>query len=212
MATNEVRIIGGKFRGRKLRFPDAPGLRPTLGRSRETLFNWLVGDIVDARCLDLFAGSGALGFEALSRGARRVTFVEQSRAVAEALRQNAAQLCIPLGFASSNVVCLSAERFLRNGSRHRRDPGRADEGQDSAVDDSYDLVFLDPPFDSGILETTLDLLRTRQLLGPNALVYVEADRRQRVEHPGFERLRSTHAGDTQSLLLRIDPGEDANGA
>ncbi|MEN9806994.1 MAG: hypothetical protein RL756_1514, partial [Pseudomonadota bacterium] len=83
MATNEVRIIGGKFRGRKLRFPDAPGLRPTLGRSRETLFNWLVGDIVDARCLDLFAGSGALGFEALSRGARRVTFVEQSRAVAE---------------------------------------------------------------------------------------------------------------------------------
>lgn len=212
MKANRVRIVGGAWRSRLVAFPPRKDLRPTPDRVRETLFNWLGQDLAGKSCLDLFAGSGALGFEALSRGARRVTFVEQSRAVAEALRQNAAQLCIPLGIASSNVVCLSAERFLRNGSRHRRDPGRADEGQDSAVDDSYDLVFLDPPFDSGILETTLDLLRTRQLLGPNALVYVEADRRQTVEHPGFERLRSTHAGDTQSLLLRIDPGEDADGA
>ena len=212
MATNEVRIIGGKFRGRKLRFPDAPGLRPTLGRSRETLFNWLVGDIVDARCLDLFAGSGALGFEALSRGARRVTFVEQSRAVADALRQNAAQLCIPLGTDVSSVHCLSAERFLRSGSRHRRDPQRADEGQDSGADDVYDLVFLDPPFDSGLLGAALVLLRTRQRLAPDALVYVEADRRQAVEHPGYEQLRSTRAGDTQSLLLRLAQGESAAGA
>ena len=88
MANNEVRIIGGQWRGRKLRFPDRPDLRPTLGRVRETLFNWLAPDIHGAHCLDLYAGSGALGFEALSRGAAEVTFVERDRKAASALQAN----------------------------------------------------------------------------------------------------------------------------
>ena len=88
MARNEVRIIGGKWKGRKLSFAASKTLRPTLGRVRETLFNWLMADVEDARCLDLFAGSGALGFEALSRGAREVTFVDNNHHAATALRNN----------------------------------------------------------------------------------------------------------------------------
>ena len=89
MANNEVRIIGGQWKGRKLRFPARPELRPTLGRVRETLFNWLAPVVSDSSCLDLFAGSGALGFEALSRGAAEVTFVERDRKAASALQDNA---------------------------------------------------------------------------------------------------------------------------
>ena len=92
MASNEVRIIGGLWRGRKLRFAATRGLRPTLGRVRETLFNWLAGEIRGARCLDLYAGSGALGLEALSRGAAEVTFVERNRKAAASLSANLAAL------------------------------------------------------------------------------------------------------------------------
>src|SRR3989338_4511193 len=89
---NQLRIIGGKWRGRKLIFPDVPTLKPTPDRVRETVFNWLMHDIQDAYCLDLFAGSGALGFEALSRGATRVVMVDESPLAIAAIKENAAQL------------------------------------------------------------------------------------------------------------------------
>ena len=96
MSNNEVRIIGGQWRGRKLTFPNRQDLRPTLGRVRETLFNWLAPHVQGSRCLDLYAGSGALGFEALSRGAAEVTFVERDRKAAAALKGNAEVLEGPM--------------------------------------------------------------------------------------------------------------------
>ncbi|MGA0838287.1 MAG: 16S rRNA (guanine(966)-N(2))-methyltransferase RsmD [Pseudomonadales bacterium] len=201
MATNEVRIIGGNWRGRKLRFPDAPGLRPTLGRSRETLFNWLVSDIADSDCLDLFAGSGALGFEALSRGAKQVTFVEQNRAVAAALRRNAAELGISLDQRFARVLCMTAEQFLR---------GRGRGSAPQSAKAPFDIVFLDPPFGFEGFDSLLETLRNIGLLTPHSLIYVETPRRQTLKHLGFERLRETHAGDTHSLLLTLDRAPDAD--
>src|SRR5271154_6212989 len=107
---NSVRIIGGGWRGRRVSFPDSPGLRPTPDRVRETLFNWLQHSVVDTRCLDLFAGSGALGLEALSRGARQVVFVEQAQLVARALRVELERLG---GLSRAEVLEMGATRFLR---------------------------------------------------------------------------------------------------
>ena len=179
MAKNEVRIISGKWKGRKLRFADRPNLRPTLGRARETLFNWLAADISSARCLDLFAGSGALGFEAASRGAEHVTFVEPDRAAAKALKANIALL----DASSLSVATTDAKRFLRE------------------ADDRWDIVFLDPPFDTPLLDEALALLPAH--LAPQALVYWES--RVPLEPPeGFERAKNNRAGDAHFGLLRWD--------
>ena len=146
MANNELRIIGGQWRGRKLRFPDRPSLRPTLGRVRETLFTWLAPNISGTRCLDLFAGSGALGFEALSRGAAEVTFVERDRKAAAAIRSN-----VELLQARATVVCQPAKQYLAR-TRAR-----------------FDIVFLDPPFDTGgsRLDTGSGVLGHDAALGEN---------------------------------------------
>ncbi|MEP6547214.1 MAG: 16S rRNA (guanine(966)-N(2))-methyltransferase RsmD, partial [Gammaproteobacteria bacterium] len=106
---NSVRIIGGSWRGRRINFPDIPGLRPTPDRVRETLFNWLQHDIAGARCLDLFAGSGALGLEALSRGAKELVFVEQAVAAARGLKEQLTRLG---GASKAQVVEMGAARFL----------------------------------------------------------------------------------------------------
>jgi len=159
MAANEVRIISGKWKGRKLSFPSAPALRPSLGRVRETLFNWLRAEVAGRRCLDLYAGSGALGFEALSRGAAEVTFVDRDPKVIKALQANAARLnaggCI--------IVRSSARKFLARAVQ------------------PWDIVFLDPPFAEGDLEPTLDALRQRNLVSQDGLVYFEASRRLQPE-------------------------------
>ena len=126
---NSVRIIGGSWRGRRVHFPDSPGLRPTPDRVRETLFNWLQHSIAGTRCLDLFAGSGALGLEALSRGAREVVFVEQAFAPAQMLAEELKRLeAGDLGGSRGRVVQMSAERFL------------------AAPGEPFDVIFLDPPF------------------------------------------------------------------
>jgi 16S rRNA (guanine966-N2)-methyltransferase len=180
MASNEVRIIGGKWRGRKLVFPDLPDLRPTLGRVRETLFNWLRNDVAGSRCLDLFAGSGALGFEALSRGAASVTFVDASRQAIRALAANAQRLD---ALESVRLRCARAEREIA------RDPG------------PYDLVFIDPPFRDGSAEAALTRLRDAGVLAEDALIYVEIPRREPFPDPGWTRLKHATAGDTQFGLL-----------
>lgn len=153
-SSNQVRIIGGQWRSRRIVFPDHEGLRPSADRVRETLFNWLGQDLGGCRCLDLFAGSGALGFEALSRGAAEVVMVERSRKVCDALRRNAALL------AAKNLQlhCADALEFALA----------------SAADASarFDVVFLDPPFRSDLLEPALD--RIVPLLQPGARVYVES--------------------------------------
>ncbi|MGE0625151.1 MAG: 16S rRNA (guanine(966)-N(2))-methyltransferase RsmD [Pseudomonadales bacterium] len=176
MANNEVRIIGGQWKGRKLKFPDRVGLRPTLGRVRETLFNWLAPRIEGARCLDLFAGSGALGFEALSRGAATVTFVERDRKAASALRANATLLG-----AEARVQQLPAARFVST---------------DTAC---YDVIFFDPPFDDARALSLLPELLARHL-GEDGVIYVEISRHDPLPAVG-RTLKHGTAGDCQYALL-----------
>lgn len=152
---NELRIIGGEWRGRRIRFAARPGIRPTPDRVRETLFNWLAPVVEGSRCLDLFAGSGALGLEALSRGAAAVTFVESDRMSAERLRETIATL----GAERARVVEADARRWL-DGPPER-----------------FDIVFLDPPFESGLLAGTLGKLDSGDWLSPSARVYLEAPAR-----------------------------------
>jgi 16S rRNA (guanine966-N2)-methyltransferase len=151
-----LRIIGGMWRGRKLRFPaDAP-IRPTPDRVRETLFNWLSAKVQGAHCLDLFAGSGALGLEALSRGAADVTFVERDPAAARELRAHLAAWQAPNG----QVEQRDARLYLGQGHG------------------TFDIVFLDPPFDSALLGEALDLLQKHTRLAPGALIYLECSSQQ----------------------------------
>jgi 16S rRNA (guanine966-N2)-methyltransferase len=181
MTVNEVRIISGLWRGRKLRFPDDPALRPTLGRVRETLFNWLAARIAGSRCLDLFAGSGALGFEALSRGAARVTFVDSGRRTVRCLHENAARLGAEP--ARVEIGCMTAERFLRQ-SRS-----------------TWDIVFLDPPFHGDALERALTALARGARLAPEGVVYFEMPRRGKILPGDWEILKEATAGDTRFGLL-----------
>jgi len=151
---NRVRIIGGAWRSRVLRFPAVTDIRPTPDRVRETLFNWLGQDLTGRRCLDLFAGSGALGFEALSRGAAEVVMVERSRTVLGALRENGARL----GAGAPRL------RFVLGDALHFLDsPGEA----------SFDVVFVDPPYGSGLAGEVLTRLPV--WLARDAAVYVESD-------------------------------------
>ncbi|HBI11385.1 MAG TPA: 16S rRNA (guanine(966)-N(2))-methyltransferase RsmD [Franconibacter pulveris] len=151
--SGQIRIIGGQWRGRKLPVPDSPGLRPTTDRVRETLFNWLAPYLVDARCLDCFAGSGALGLEALSRYAAKATLLEMERGVAQQLQKNLSTLKA----SNAQVVNTNTLNYLNQ-------PG-----------EPYDIVFVDPPFRKGLLEETLKLLETRGWLANGAMVYVESE-------------------------------------
>jgi 16S rRNA (guanine966-N2)-methyltransferase len=152
---NNLRIIGGKWRGRKLRFSAIQALRPTLNRARETLFNWLAPIIVDKICLDLFAGSGALGFEALSRGAKQVTMVDKSIIAINNLRKNAEML----GADNVEFFGMSFSPKLKNIFNHK-----------------FDLVFLDPPFYQGLASKACNWLESQKCLADSALIYLEAEK------------------------------------
>lgn len=152
-ASGQIRIIGGQWRGRKIPVPDIPGLRPTTDRVRETLFNWLAPFIVDARCLDCFAGSGALGIEALSRYAAGATLIEMDKNVARQLQQNLATLQASQGkILNANTLNVLAQ------------PGTP-----------HQIVFVDPPFRKGLLDDTVRLLETNGWLADTALIYVESE-------------------------------------
>ncbi|TCP15289.1 16S rRNA (guanine(966)-N(2))-methyltransferase RsmD [Crenobacter luteus] len=173
---NQVRIIAGRYRRRLLSFPDQPGLRPTPDRVRETLFNWLGQSLYGWSCLDLFAGSGALGFEAASREARRVVLVEKSRPVVAALRANQRLL----GASEIEVVEADAQTYIRH-CRER-----------------FDLILLDPPFDSELLAEVLP--RVRALLADGGQLYCEARRLPPLE--GWDVVREARAGQVHCVLLR----------
>lgn len=160
MVAGKVRIIAGRFRGSKLDVADAPGLRPTADRVRETLFNWLQPRLPVARCLDLFAGSGALGFEAASRGAARVLMFERDTRLAQALRATAARL-------QADAVEVRAGDALAL----LHEPGEL----------PFDIAFVDPPFDAGLHTAVLAALPP--WLAPRALVYVESPLQARLEIP-----------------------------
>ncbi|MDF0604349.1 16S rRNA (guanine(966)-N(2))-methyltransferase RsmD [Neisseriaceae bacterium TC5R-5] len=177
---NKVRIIGGDYRRRLLAFPDAENLRPTPDRVRETLFNWLGQDLYGKCCLDLFAGSGILGFEAASRQARRVVMVEKSRQVAAALQSNV-QL---LQAAAIEVVTRDAMLYLKN------------------CTERFDVVFIDPPYNSELLNQALPYLN--DLLAEGGMAYIET--RKWPELPAdWQVWRKGKAGLVQyGLLQRSD--------
>ena len=156
--SGQLRIIGGRFRGRKLPVPAQPGLRPTSDRVRETLFNWLQPVIAGSRCLDLFAGSGALGFEAVSRGAEVVVMIERSQAVIQTLQTGACTLGAP----GVRVQRADALRWL------------------SGPAELFDIVFLDPPFDQDLLGSTCALLSANGWLAARGLIYLEAPASQQL--------------------------------
>ena len=192
-ACSAVRVIAGRWRGRKLEFPAVPGLRPSPDRVRETLFNWLHGPIVDARCLDLFAGSGALGFEALSRGAGRTVLVEREPLVVRALEASAERF----GEPRPQIVRADAFSYL------------------NAPAQPFDLVFLDPPFAAGWLPELCTLLEVRGWLAPRAFVYLECAASDAVVPlpEAWETVRETRAGEVRSVLARRrDPASAASGS
>lgn len=177
-----LRVIGGIHRSRKLVFAEAEGLRPTPDRVRETVFNWLAPIIEGARCLDTFAGSGALGIEALSRGAGHVDFIENNRAAADAIATNL-----------QTLRCDNA-RLQRSDTIHHLQTAPASR---------YDIVFCDPPFHTPLLTQALDALLAKDWLGANAMIYIEAARNEVVPlPPAWQWHRHQQAGNVQFGLLR----------
>jgi 16S rRNA (guanine966-N2)-methyltransferase len=176
-----LRIVAGKWRSRLLDVADVPGLRPTSERIRETLFNWLAPSIQGARCLDLFAGTGALGFEALSRGATTVVFVDNSRRAIQAI-ENIAKT---LNATGAVIHCGDAVDYLRN-----------------AKPASFDIVFLDPPFADDRLDDLCRLVDEIGLLAPGGRIYLEQDRgKSGITLPaGWQILRDKTAGNVRYML------------
>lgn len=175
-AANRVRIIGGQYRRRLLDFPGTTGLRPTPDRVRETLFNWLGQDLPGWSCIDLFAGSGALGFEAASRGAARVVMIERERAAREALEKNRTVL----GAGVIEIVFADALAWLAN------------------CRETFDLAFVDPPFESGLAAPALAAVASR--IRPGGQIYVEQGTAVEAP-PGFIIHRSGRAGRSHFALL-----------
>jgi len=179
-APGRVRIIGGSLRGSKLDVLDAAGLRPTPDRVRETLFNWLMPVIEGARCLDLFAGTGALGIEALSRGAAAVDFVESDARLVAQLRANLLRLK-----QTASVHAMSANRFVESTEHH------------------YDVVFIDPPFSENLWESSLEAMEIKSVLSADAWIYVEAPAERHLVAPATWQLhREGHAGALRFMLYR----------
>lgn len=183
---NQLRIIAGSWRGRKLAFADVEGVRPTPDRVRETLFNWLAPVIQGAHCLDLFAGSGALGFEAASRGAAAVVLVDGDSIVTRMLTSQIERLDAD----NIRVVEMDSEGYLRTAAQ------------------PFDVVFLDPPFRENRLSACLELLEQGGWLAANALIYIEAEKSLgEIALPaGWELFRSKAAGQVGYHLARNSRG------
>ena len=180
-APGRIRIIGGSLRKSRLNVPDLPGLRPTAERVRETLFNWLAPVLDGARCLDLCAGTGALGIEALSRGAASVQFVERDTRAAQALRDNLERLKTSAG----QVASVDAGVFLKGSP------------------EPHDLVFLDPPFALGLWTALAQQLETGGWLTAQAWIYVESPRDSAPAlPPNWQLHRDGHAGEVRFALYR----------
>lgn len=184
--SGELRIIGGDWRSRKLRFPNAGGVRPTPARTRETLFNWLSFQLAGSDCLDLFAGSGALGLEALSRGAAHATFVDNCAALTTALKSNLRLL----GSGTGNVVGAEVNAYL---CQRQRPP--------------FDIVFMDPPFHKDCVATLLPLLEAEGWVKPGGWVYLEheSDMPPPDTPASWQLHRQKTAGQVSYSLYRVAP-------
>lgn len=168
----QIKIIGGRFKGRVVNFPETAEIRPTPNRVRETLFNWLMHDIKNACCLDAFAGSGALGFEAFSRGAARVVFVEQTRTVYHHLKREAQRF----GSPELIIVHHEASTYLKQ------------------TNTPFDIIFLDPPFSQDQLIKCLPTLENSQVLRPHGLLYIESEKEMTLNPAHWKKLRLKETG------------------
>ncbi len=179
--SNKVKIIGGEWRGRNLSFPDVAGLRPTPARVRETLFNWLQYDLLDSLCLDLYAGSGALGVEALSRGAKQLVQVDNNALVCRQLKTNSEML------AASNIKIVQQDvfRYL------------------AANTDLFNLVFIDPPFTLGLAIQTANWLEDKLCLASHAKIYIEVENKLKLTGlpENWQQLRHKTAGEVAYYLF-----------
>lgn len=165
LAAGSIRIIAGQWRGRKLPVLNAEGLRPTTDRTKETVFNWLMHEVVDARCLDAFAGSGGLGLEALSRHAAHTTFIEMDASAAKQLRSNLVTLKCEA--SKAKVIEQDASAALNQ------------------LQEPYDIIFIDPPFGKGLAVPILQQIESQQLLKPNGRLYVETERTLALDPQSF---------------------------
>jgi 16S rRNA (guanine966-N2)-methyltransferase len=174
LGSQKLRIIAGRYRGRTLVFNQVEGLRPTPDRIRETLFNWLQPVIAGARCLDMFAGSGLLGIEALSRGASEVVFLESQEPALNQLKNNIEKL----GLDNATLVYGDAFTAVK------------------AIEKPFDIVFLDPPFHQGLLIRAMEQLANSKLVKPSGRVYVESEHEitGALIPEGWEIVRAKKAG------------------
>ena len=184
-AMGEVRVIAGLWRGRKLPVLNAEGLRPTTDRVKETLFNWLMMDVANARCLDCFSGSGALGIEALSRQAQAVFFLEKFASAAQQLKKNLASLKTDKG------TVLNTDTLAYLAQKNNDTP--------------FDIIFIDPPFHHQFVPQILPLLQQNNWLAENALIYVETEK----NHPplplaeNWQIIKEKSAGMVTSRLIQV---------
>lgn len=184
MRGGQLRIIGGEWRGRKLEFPERDGLRPTPDRVRETLFNWLQYPVHGSRCLDLFAGSGALGFESASRGAVRVVMVERDRNAADAIEAGIGRL----GAEQVRLVRQDAHHYLAGAA------------------EAFDIVYLDPPFAESHIQDCCAQLEKKRWLSEHAYIYIEYAAGDDFEVPAnWNCTRHKRAGQVEYRLYRRDP-------
>ena len=184
-AMGEVRVIAGLWRGRKLPVLNAEGLRPTTDRVKETLFNWLMMDVANARCLDCFAGSGSLGIEALSRQAQAVFFLEKFATAAQQLKKNLASL------KTDNGTVINTDTLAYLAQKNNENP--------------FDIIFIDPPFHYQFVPQILPLLQQNNWLAENALIYVETEK----NHPplplaeNWQIIKEKSAGMVTSRLIQV---------
>lgn len=175
-----IRIIGGQYRGKKIHFPSIEHLRPTPDRVRETLFNWLMHDIQQARCLDAFAGSGALGFEAVSRGAKQVVMIEQATAVVANLKQ----IAKTFPTTALSIVEGDARQYLQT------------------TQDIFDIIFFDPPFTKPQLLEVIPFLSSSPVLRLDGLLYLETPAEIPLATESWEKVKLKHAGQVTYALYR----------
>ena len=177
----KIRIIGGKWRGRKLNVIDAPDLRPTPDRIRETLFNWVNKKIINACCLDLFSGTGALSFEALSRGASEVTMIESNPSTAKILKKTADILESKHHY----IECIDAISWLKGQKK------------------SYDIIFLDPPFGKGYVEKCCQIIYEQSLLDNDGIIYIESEKNVSIPSV-FKINKITYTKQVRSVLAELN--------
>ena len=177
-----TRIIGGSLRGSKLPFKENRSIRPTEGKTKETLFNWLLNDLEGKTCLDMFAGTGSLGIEALSRGAKEVVFVEKQKKLADSLKANLKRLQV---YSSSQVLNANAFSIDFDNLPYK-----------------FDILFIDPPFRENLIQRSLDFVKSSNLLTPKALIYLECETELELVEltRDLNLLKASKGGQTQYCL------------